>query len=162
MDEKNKITIKMPGNIEMTVEGKEAIDLVVSKILSSLKDVKANAPMMLDEKIEDKITQEPARIETIDDFMRSSISDKIATIIRSFYNEDDWFNSLDVSSLYESILEEPIKQSTVSTYLKRMHEAGLLTRKGSRSQRFYAPTKKLFEMYAKMEFNLEVIKMLKK
>jgi len=41
-----------------------------------------------------------------------------------------WFSSKDVQSVYEQELKEPISLSTVSTYLARMTNRGLLLRSG--------------------------------
>jgi len=41
-----------------------------------------------------------------------------------------WFTSTDIKDLYENIFKEPIRHSTVTTYLRRMEEEGfLLSRK---------------------------------
>ena len=42
-----------------------------------------------------------------------------------------WFVSKDVQSIYEQELKEPISLSTVSTYLSRMANKGLLIRTGT-------------------------------
>jgi len=42
-----------------------------------------------------------------------------------------WFISKDVQSIYEQELKEPISLSTVSTYLSRMTNKGLLIRTGT-------------------------------
>ncbi|TRO46062.1 hypothetical protein E2P30_00660 [Candidatus Bathyarchaeota archaeon] len=41
-----------------------------------------------------------------------------------------WFSSRDVQSMYEQELKEPVSLSTVSTYLGRMTNRGLLLRAG--------------------------------
>jgi hypothetical protein len=41
-----------------------------------------------------------------------------------------WFSSRDIQSIYEHELKEPITLSTVSTYLSRMTNKGLLLRSG--------------------------------
>jgi hypothetical protein len=41
-----------------------------------------------------------------------------------------WFSSRDIQSIYEQELKEPITLSTVSTYLSRMTNKGLLLRSG--------------------------------
>ncbi len=42
-----------------------------------------------------------------------------------------WFSSKDILSVYEQELKEPISLSTVSTYLSRMTNKGLILRTGS-------------------------------
>jgi len=48
-----------------------------------------------------------------------------------------WFSSKDVQSIYEQELKEPIGLSTVSTYLARMTNRGLLLRAGESSNLKY-------------------------
>ncbi|RLI29303.1 hypothetical protein DRO58_00055 [Candidatus Bathyarchaeota archaeon] len=48
-----------------------------------------------------------------------------------------WFSSRDVQAEYEELYGEPIRLSTVSTYLKRLHNSGFLLRSGSRAMRAY-------------------------
>ncbi|MHC1585540.1 MAG: hypothetical protein ACXQS7_04705 [Candidatus Syntropharchaeia archaeon] len=47
-----------------------------------------------------------------------------------------WFTSMDVKRQYEERFGS-IKLSTVSTYLSKMYEEGILERRGNRSQREY-------------------------
>jgi len=42
-----------------------------------------------------------------------------------------WFSSKDIQSVYEQDLKEPVSLSTVSTYLSRMANKGILLRTGS-------------------------------
>ena len=55
--------------------------------------------------------------------------EKIRLLIRNFFPLV-WFSSKDVQSMYEQELKEPIGLSTVSTYLSRMTNRGLLLRAG--------------------------------
>lgn len=48
-----------------------------------------------------------------------------------------WFSSKDVQSVYEQELKEPVSLSTVSTYLARMTNRGLLLRAGEGSNLKY-------------------------
>jgi len=48
-----------------------------------------------------------------------------------------WFSSRDVQSSYEQILKEPIGLSTVSTYLSRMANRGILAREEMSNCRRY-------------------------
>jgi len=48
-----------------------------------------------------------------------------------------WFSSRDVQKLYEQEFHEPLNLSTVSTYLARMTERGLLIKKGASNNRRY-------------------------
>ncbi len=48
-----------------------------------------------------------------------------------------WFTSRDVQSVYEQELKEPISLSTVSTYLSRMANKGMLLRTGENNNLKY-------------------------
>jgi len=48
-----------------------------------------------------------------------------------------WFSSRDVQNLYEKELKEPINLSTVSTYLSRMADRGILASSSSSNKRRY-------------------------
>ncbi len=49
----------------------------------------------------------------------------------------DWFNTVEVKSKYERQYGEEIKVSTVSTYLTRLYNEGILERRGNRVEREY-------------------------
>jgi hypothetical protein len=51
-----------------------------------------------------------------------------------------WFSSKDIQSIYEQELKEPIGLSTVSTYLARMANRGLLLRTGGSNNLKYKVT----------------------
>jgi hypothetical protein len=48
-----------------------------------------------------------------------------------------WFSSKDIQSVYEQEFKEPIQLSTISTYLSRMADRGILDRSGPLNQRRY-------------------------
>jgi len=48
-----------------------------------------------------------------------------------------WFSSKDVQTVYEQELKEPVGLSTVSTYLSRMAERGILVKSGSSNSKRY-------------------------
>lgn len=48
-----------------------------------------------------------------------------------------WFSSKDVQFTYEEEFKEPISLSTVSTYLSRMADRGVLTKNGTSNRRRY-------------------------
>jgi len=48
-----------------------------------------------------------------------------------------WFSSKDLQSAYEKQFNEPIRLSTVSTYLSRLTDRGFLIKKGASNQRRY-------------------------
>ena len=51
-----------------------------------------------------------------------------------------WFSSRDVQALYEQKLKEPISLSTVSTYLSRMADRGILAKNKMSNHRRYRMT----------------------
>lgn len=57
---------------------------------------------------------------------------KIIEMIRTKVNSV-WFTGKDLSLLYAEKYHEPIKPSTISTYLSRLYTNGYLERKGNRS-----------------------------
>jgi len=48
-----------------------------------------------------------------------------------------WFRSKDVQSLYEQEFKEPVNLSTISTYLSRMADHGVLIKSGAPNGRLY-------------------------
>lgn len=48
-----------------------------------------------------------------------------------------WFSSKEAQSAYEEQFNEPIRLSTVSTYLSRLADRGILTKSGTSNQRRY-------------------------
>ncbi|MDI9643782.1 MAG: hypothetical protein QFX35_01020 [Candidatus Verstraetearchaeota archaeon] len=58
--------------------------------------------------------------------------EKLMGIITADLNKV-WFTSKDLSLLYQERYREPIKASTISTYLTRLYSNGYLERKGNRS-----------------------------
>ncbi len=48
-----------------------------------------------------------------------------------------WFSSKDIRSVYEQKLKEPISLSTVSTYLARMADRGILAKSGAPNNQRY-------------------------
>ncbi len=64
------------------------------------------------------------------------IARKIQMIIESDFRKK-WFTSRDLKKTYEETFGEPVKISTVSTYLVRLWEEGFLVRKGNRNQYMY-------------------------
>ncbi len=48
-----------------------------------------------------------------------------------------WFSSKDIQSMYEQEFKEPIRLSTISTYLSRMTDRGILQKGGMSNRRHY-------------------------
>jgi len=62
--------------------------------------------------------------------------DKIRLLVEKSF-PIGWFSSKDVQSTYEEEFKEPISLSTVSTYLSRMADRGILIKNGTSNRRRY-------------------------
>ena len=62
--------------------------------------------------------------------------DKIRLLVEKSF-PIGWFSSRDVQSTYEEEFKEPISLSTVSTYLSRMADRGILIKNGTSNRRRY-------------------------
>jgi len=60
-------------------------------------------------------------------FGKLSKYDKVVLIVQKRF-PFAWFSSRDVQSAYEREIKEPVSLSTISTYLSRMDDRGLLTK----------------------------------
>ncbi len=134
-----EITIKLPDGTIIRIPSGDTESLKTTLALVTGKDVAPNGEV---EKV--------LKITTINDLIGASIIERVASIIRNHYPEGDWFTSNEVCELYEIIFKEGTKMSTVSTYLARLADEKLLTRKGSVSQRLYSTTKKLQESFGEL------------
>ncbi|RLI11444.1 hypothetical protein DRO33_04070, partial [Candidatus Bathyarchaeota archaeon] len=65
-----------------------------------------------------------------------TLYDRLRLLIERYF-PDTWFTTRDVKEAYEHEYGEPVKLSTVSTYLARMADRGLLVRAGPSSGRRY-------------------------
>lgn len=65
-----------------------------------------------------------------------SQKDKVYLLLKKNH-PGEWVKSQDLQVEYEEIYGEPIKLSSLSTYLARLHEHGAAERRGSRAQREY-------------------------
>jgi len=62
--------------------------------------------------------------------------DKIRLVVEKSFPVG-WFSSRDIQSAYEEEFKEPISLSTVSTYLSRMADRGILAKNGASNRRRY-------------------------
>ena len=62
--------------------------------------------------------------------------DKIRLVVEKSF-PIGWFSSRDIQSAYEEEFKEPISLSTVSTYLSRMADRGILAKNGASNRRRY-------------------------
>ncbi|UJG39953.1 MAG: hypothetical protein K9W45_08860 [Candidatus Heimdallarchaeum aukensis] len=137
-----EITIKLPdGTIISVPEGSstETIRTIISLVTGK------------GEITEDE--EEVTKINTQNELLSASKKERIASIVRNHYPENDWFTSNDIEILYSKIFNEGIRLSTVSTTLSRMADEGLLTRRGNVSQRYYSVTKKLLNAYGELDIH---------
>ncbi len=140
------ITIKLPdGTIISVPEGasKETIRTIISLVTGKVNGNDDNSDS----------SQLTPKINNQYELLSASKKEKITSIIRNHFPENDWFTSNDVEILYSKIFLEGIKLSTVSTTLSRLVEVGLLKRKGSVSQRYYAITRRLLEEYGEIDIH---------
>lgn len=70
----------------------------------------------------------PAAMSTVTKTTKDKLLDVIATELSKV-----WFTSKDLSLLFQERFHEPIKPSTISTYLTRLYSNGYLERKGNRA-----------------------------
>lgn len=119
------------------------------KFLSMIVNAAYSRETVETDDTDEKHSEDKLLVENVEDLMASSLKDRVASLIRnSFF---DWFTSQDLCGLYESAFGERLKQSTASTYLSRLHETGLLRRKGSLAQRMYAATSELCQRYSELD-----------
>ncbi len=107
------------GKLTITLEG--AISR--SKILQILDLVELMGGLSNNKQYNDE-SESSTKLERI----KKIIMDKLAV---------GWFSSRDVQAEYESVYNEQIRLSTVSTYLQRLHSSGFLLRSGSRAMWTY-------------------------
>ncbi|MGF3499116.1 MAG: hypothetical protein ACQXXL_05785 [Candidatus Methanosuratincola sp.] len=70
----------------------------------------------------------PAKTSTV----TKTTKDKLLDVITADLSKV-WFTSKDLSLLFQERFHEPIKPSTISTYLTRLYSNGYLERKGNRA-----------------------------
>jgi len=68
--------------------------------------------------------------------------DKLRSILEKHF-PIVWFSSKDAQLVYEQQFKEPINLSTVSTYLSRMADRGVLTKSGTSNRRRYRTTTRI-------------------
>lgn len=78
--------------------------------------------------IDNETATPPATTSTV----TKTAKDKLLDVITSDLSKV-WFTSKDLSLLFQERFHEPIKPSTVSTYLTRLYGNGYLERKGNRA-----------------------------
>ncbi len=110
----------------------------IRDIKSDIKDIKEE---MEDFEVESE-SEDKSRQKLFAPWLRKynlknlSIKDKVFLLLK-YNHPNEWVRSQDLKIEYEFIYREKIKLSSLSTYLARFYEEGLLERRGSRAQREY-------------------------
>jgi len=78
--------------------------------------------------IDNETPTPPTTTSTVTKTTKDKLLDVIATDLSKV-----WFTSKDLSLLFQERFHEPIKPSTISTYLTRLYSNGYLERKGNRA-----------------------------
>ena len=78
--------------------------------------------------------------------------DKIRLVIEKSF-PIGWFSSTDIQSAYEEEFKEPISLSTVSTYLSRMADRGILSKNSVSNRRRYKIMTELSKVSSFMKGN---------
>ncbi len=69
--------------------------------------------------------------------MKKTKLERVLEVIKNNYNYEEEFDLNKVRKDYERIFDEKIKTSTLSTYLARLCEEGILKRQGNRGGYIY-------------------------
>lgn len=137
-----EVTIKLPDGTVIQIPSGDT---------ESLKTALAFATGRTLDNLNESSTQPEQKITSMRDLISASKIERISSMIRNHYPKTDWFTSNEVCELYEIVFKEGIKMSTVSTYLARLADEGLLNRKGNVSQRLYSVTDAIIELYASLK-----------
>ncbi|MEM1625413.1 MAG: hypothetical protein QXZ45_03835 [Candidatus Nezhaarchaeales archaeon] len=72
-----------------------------------------------------------------------TLMERFKQVIEGNFSDGSWFSSKDVLDAYRRTYNEDLKPSTVSTYLLRLYNSGVLERRGERKNRMYRLVKKV-------------------
>ena len=72
-----------------------------------------------------------------------TLMERFKQVIEENFRDGSWFTSKDVVDAYRRAFNEDLKLSTVSTYLLRLYNSGILERRGERKNRMYRLIKKV-------------------
>jgi len=72
-----------------------------------------------------------------------TLMEKFKQVIEENFGDGSWFTSKDILDAYRRTYNEDLKLSTVSTYLLRLYNGGILERRGERKNRMYRLVKKI-------------------
>ena len=102
---------------------------LTSERIKRLLEIASLLNMMMEEEGEEAIEIGPPPAEM-------TVFERLQLVIERYF-PDGWFTARDVRDAYEREFGEPVKASTVSTYLARMVERRFLIRAGPPSRRRY-------------------------
>lgn len=66
-----------------------------------------------------------------------------------------WFSSQEVMVVYEDVFSKPIGPSTISTYLSRLVDKGILMRSGTSTKRKYKMVKNILSKNSDTQFKIQ-------
>jgi len=120
-----RLTITIEGDkVTLTMEGG-----VPPIIAQSIPEIVASALRQIG-------TSRPTRGPSLLEADSWTVREKVQYIVLR-YCRHGWFTSGDVKELYDRTFRPPISLATASTYLSRMYQSGILSRRGSAAQREY-------------------------
>lgn len=121
----NRYTVTFEGNVTRD-KALRLLDLV--ELLGGMPSVNPNL---------NEVTSEYSKFEKL-----RSLLEKHFPIV--------WFTSKDAQVVYEQEFKEPISLSTVSTYLSRMSDRGVLAKSGTSNRRRYRTLTKISQSTLKL------------
>ena len=127
---KGKIEIDFDekGKIKKLSFGEDVSTSKIMEIINGIRNPENIPPIQQD--------NTPVNVQKNENVMFEdlSIKDKLIILLKKHFRHGR-FTSKDLQEFYESKFGENVKISTISTYLTRMFEEGILDRSGSRKQR---------------------------
>ncbi|MHA1300171.1 MAG: hypothetical protein ACTSO9_12185 [Candidatus Helarchaeota archaeon] len=128
-DRKIEISFDEKGNVKKLTFGEDVATSKIMEIVNNLRNLpKNNLPSTTQETHVQSIPKEMGL-----EFEDLSIMDKLLILIKQI--KYGWFTSRDIQDLYKNEYGEEVRISTISTYLSRLFEDGVLDRRGSRKRR---------------------------
>ena len=107
-------------------------DIPTSKIMEIVNSIRNPGNAVTSNATQENVLQNVSSNKNLD-FVDLSIKDKLVILIRQI--KYGWFTTKDIQDLYKNEYGEDVRISTISTYLSRLFEEGVLDRRGSRKRR---------------------------
>ncbi len=128
---KQKITIE-----GLTIEGKTC-NLTITFDDGLPESITQSISKALNQSGTEETPTTPAKeLTTLADIESWSLFRKVRYIVLR-HCRHGWFTSSDIQELYNRTFHTPLRLATASQYLRRLHDEGNLTRRGSPAQREY-------------------------